>query len=303
MTHVRGVSSRPLTLNTMQVKATSLGGTVEKLEMGMTGIYSGCRPEPCYRVEPPLKTKLNQTLGQSYTNMPIRTVTWRNPKTTQLIQTEGPHRGGRLDGRYNQATQERPYSRFTVTTEAPHVLRTKPHSSCGYHGLMLAVRAGEQSVRISRLHTAAAGDTRRELYRVYIQQGHFLDGVIDPSKWREVAAGEAELPTPKNMYAEVPWPFEGIKIQAGEMMSIYIHCPYNKHGVAFRRFAKAWPGYPANHTVVESNRDIQLLAARPTFSQTPFERVSKDGAAFAGLVEYEIMEADVPIFVPGQDSK
>ena len=28
------------------------------------GIYSGCRPEPCYRVEPPLKTKLNQTLGQ-----------------------------------------------------------------------------------------------------------------------------------------------------------------------------------------------------------------------------------------------
>jgi hypothetical protein len=37
MTHVRGVGSRPLTLSTMQVKATSLGGTVEKLEMGMTG--------------------------------------------------------------------------------------------------------------------------------------------------------------------------------------------------------------------------------------------------------------------------
>ena len=36
--------------------------------------------------------------------------------------------------------------------------------------------------------------------------GHFLDGVINPSKWREVAAGEAELPTPRDIYAEVRTP-------------------------------------------------------------------------------------------------
>ena len=37
MTQMRGVGSRPITLNNKNVKATSLGGTVEKLEMGMTG--------------------------------------------------------------------------------------------------------------------------------------------------------------------------------------------------------------------------------------------------------------------------
>ena len=81
---------------------------------------------------------------------------------------------------------------------------------------------------------------------------------------------------------------------AGEMMSIYIHCPYNKHGVAFRRFAKAWPGYPATHVVIDSDRHLSILAARPTFSQTPFERLSKDGAAFAGLIEYEVTQNPKP---------
>ena len=37
MTEMRGVGSRPITLNEKFVKATTLGGTVEKLEMGMTG--------------------------------------------------------------------------------------------------------------------------------------------------------------------------------------------------------------------------------------------------------------------------
>ena len=37
MTEMRGVGSRPITLNGKFVKATTLGGTVEKLEMGMTG--------------------------------------------------------------------------------------------------------------------------------------------------------------------------------------------------------------------------------------------------------------------------
>lgn len=64
MTQMRGVGSRPTTLTNKYVNATSLGGTVEKLETGMTGIYSGCRPEPCYRNEPALRTKMNETLGQ-----------------------------------------------------------------------------------------------------------------------------------------------------------------------------------------------------------------------------------------------
>lgn len=37
MTQMRGVSSRPLTVKTKAVNPTTLGGTVEKLEMGMTG--------------------------------------------------------------------------------------------------------------------------------------------------------------------------------------------------------------------------------------------------------------------------
>jgi hypothetical protein len=64
MTQMRGVGSRPTTLTNKYVNATSLGGTVEKLETGMTGIYSGCRPEPCNRNEPALRTRMNETLGQ-----------------------------------------------------------------------------------------------------------------------------------------------------------------------------------------------------------------------------------------------
>ena len=126
------------------------------------------------------------------------------------------------------ATASRPYSKFTVNPKGPHVLRTQNHSSSSYHGLMFAVRAGKDAIRINKLHTACASNPRKELYRVYIKHGHFLDGVIDPSKWREVASGETELPCSQNTYGEVPWPFEGVKIQAGEIMSIYIHCPYNK---------------------------------------------------------------------------
>ena len=38
MKQMRGVGSRPVTLNTKYVSPTTLGGTVEKLEMGMTGV-------------------------------------------------------------------------------------------------------------------------------------------------------------------------------------------------------------------------------------------------------------------------
>ena len=38
MTQMRGVGSRPITLKTNYVTPTTLGGTVEKLEMGMTGV-------------------------------------------------------------------------------------------------------------------------------------------------------------------------------------------------------------------------------------------------------------------------
>ena len=215
MTEIRGVGSRPITFNTKNVKATTLGGTIEKLEMGMTGIYSGCRPEPCYRIEPTLSTKMNETLGQSYSNLPVRTVTWRDPKSTIHNQIEGPHRGGRLDPRKDwTATMSRPYTRFTVTTQAKHVLRTQRHTSSTYHGLMFSIRAGGKPIRITKLHTASGGKPRRELYRVYLKYGHFLDGVIDPSKWREVASGETELPTPPNVYGEIPWPFEGEKSHA-----------------------------------------------------------------------------------------
>ena len=78
MTQMRGVGSRPTTLTNKYVNATSLGGTVEKLETGMTGIYSGCRPEPCYRNEPALKTKLNETLGQVVVSTCARCVTFND---------------------------------------------------------------------------------------------------------------------------------------------------------------------------------------------------------------------------------
>ena len=198
------------------------------------------------------------------------------------------------------ATMSRPYTKFTVNPQGAHVLRTQNHTSSSYHGLIFTLRAGKEAIRVTRLHTASGGKPRKELYRIYIKHGHFLDGVIDPSKWREVTSGETELPVSQNTYGELPWPYEGVKIQAGEMMSIYIHCPYNQQGVAFRKFAKSWPGYPRMDVPTDKDKNLSILVARATYSQTPFERLSKDGYAFAGLIEYEIMEPDVTIFVPGQ---
>ena len=136
-------------MRTFNVQPTTLGGTVEKLEMGMTGIYSGCRPEACYRIEPDLRPNINETLGQAYTNVPIRAVTWRDTKTTLHNQMEGPHRGGRMDPRLEwTADKARPYTRYTVKTKGPHTLRTQNHTSSSYHGLMFAVRAGKAPIRI-----------------------------------------------------------------------------------------------------------------------------------------------------------
>ena len=39
MTHMSGVGSRPRTIKSKFVQPTTLGGTVEKLEMGMTGAW------------------------------------------------------------------------------------------------------------------------------------------------------------------------------------------------------------------------------------------------------------------------
>lgn len=221
------------------------------------------------------------------------------------------------------ATSARPYSKFTVYPKGPHALRTQNQTGSSYHGLMFAVRAGKDAVRITKLHTCCVGNPRKELYRVYIKHGHFLEGVIDPSKWREVASGETELPCTQNTYGEVPWPFEGIKIQAGEVMSIYVHCPYHKQvppycvlskvpvhlslccplclspftapslslsddlsssksthhllsvafsactappflkqGVAFRKFAKGWPGYPRVDVPTDKDKNLAVLVAR-----------------------------------------
>jgi len=190
-----------------------------------------CLPAPAH-LTPDL---IDSSSLQSYTNMPIRAVTWRDPKTTLHNQVEGPHRGGRMDTRADlTATAARPYSKFTVYPKGPHALRTQNQTSSSYHGLMFAVRAGKDAIRITKLHTCCVGNPRKELYRIYIKHGHFLEGVIDPSKWREVACGETELPCTPNTYGEVPWPHEGIKIQAGEVMSIYVHCPYNKQVSPYR---------------------------------------------------------------------
>jgi len=50
---MRGVGSRPITLTNKYVKATSLGGTVEKLEMGMTGETRVCAKKESAETSPP----------------------------------------------------------------------------------------------------------------------------------------------------------------------------------------------------------------------------------------------------------
>ena len=112
------------------------------------------------------------------------------------------------------ATMSRPYTRFTVQPQGKHVLRTQNHTSSSYNGLMFTVRAGKEPIRITKLHAASGGNPRKELYRVYLKHGHFLDGVMDPSKWREMTSGETELPVSQNTYGELPWPYEGVKVQA-----------------------------------------------------------------------------------------
>ena len=54
--------------------------------------------------------------------------------------------------------------------------------------------------------------------------------------------------------------------------------------LAFRKFAKSWPGYPRMDVPTDKDKHLSVLVARATYSQTPFERLSKDGYAFARAV-------------------
>jgi len=281
----RGVGSRPMTGATLTVKPTAMGGTVEKLEQGMTGIYSGCRPTTCMRITPDGKPCKNTILGESFSNIPSRTASWRPPKTSLHPTELAPQRGGRQNP--NLDLSKRPFTPFTVTTKGRLSLKTKNHTNAGYHGVMFTIEAKGKSLRICNLHSACVHKTVRELYRVYIKEGGLEDGASDPTRWREVSAGEAELPVMTGVYGAVPFPVDGVKLQAEERMSIYIHCPYNKCGIAFRRFSRAWPGYPGLSHVTDANQHFSVLCARATYSQTPFERVSAEGCAFAGLIEYD----------------
>ncbi|EKX44282.1 hypothetical protein GUITHDRAFT_163607 [Guillardia theta CCMP2712] len=287
-TQVRGVGSFPKTIMEGTVKPTTMNGTTKKLEMGYTGIYSGCRPDTCSRYEaahPPMR---NTLLGESWANLPVHTFLWKNTRTELINQIDHPHRGGRMDPRQD-LTKKKQYSCFTITTSGKRKLQTQSHTGSSYHGLMFSVRAEHRPLRITKLHMACGGNPRRELYRVYVKKGMVLDGFMDASSWQEVAAGEAELPCSKALYGLVPFPEEGVRVQPGEVMSLYVHCPYNQQGVCFRKFARSWPGYPRADAVTDGNKDLSILVARATYSQTPFERLSKDGYAFAGIIEYDFI--------------
>mmetsp|Transcript_50250 Transcript_50250/g.120389 ORF Transcript_50250/g.120389 Transcript_50250/m.120389 type:complete len:353 (-) Transcript_50250:22-1080(-) len=281
---MRMVGSRPRTSATNTVKPTAMGGTVMKLEGQMTGIYSGCRPELCSRVRSDGTDWKNTILGESFHNLPSTTAKWRVPGASLNPQENAPQRGGRQDPK---KVISRPYTPFTIAPSGKHSLRTKSHTGAGYHGIMFSVKAKGRSLRITGLHGACTQKPSRELYRVYLRPG-LLDGKIhDAVAWREVAAGEAELPTAPKTYGLLPFPRDGVKLLEGETVSFYIHCPYNKCGVAFRRFAMAWPGYPGKDCETDSDKHIQILAAQATYSQTPFERVSKELCAWAGMLEYD----------------
>ncbi|KAJ1484068.1 hypothetical protein T484DRAFT_1798236, partial [Baffinella frigidus] len=263
-----GTGSRPKAVGSPVVKPTSMGGTLE---------------------EPQSTAHMNTTLGQSHVNLPSRTMTWRTPKTKLHMTTHAPDKGGRSNP--NEVV-ERPYCHFTVNTTSKLKLRTKNASASSYYGVMFSVTALRRPIRITQLHMAS-GAWRRELYRVYMKQGGISNQMVDPLQWGEVAAGETELPAlTKGIYGAVPFPYDGIKIQPGCTVSIYVHSPYHQHGVAFRRFAKSWPGYPSFDASTDKNDDISIGVARATYSQTPFERLSQEGYAFAGLVEYSPCEEE-----------
>jgi len=77
---------------------------------------------------------------------------------------------------------------------------------------------------------------------------------------------------------------------------VCVHCPYNQQGLAFRKFARSWPGYPSAACVTDANADLEVLVGRAVYAQTPFEpgRISKDGYAFAGLIDYEPLVTEEP---------
>jgi hypothetical protein len=61
---------------------------------------------------------------------------------------------------------------------------------------------------------------------IYIKDGGIDDNdVIDPTRWREISAGEAELPATAKIYGLLPFPREGIKIQVGVSMCMHV-CMY-----------------------------------------------------------------------------
>mmetsp|Transcript_36820 Transcript_36820/g.71855 ORF Transcript_36820/g.71855 Transcript_36820/m.71855 type:complete len:358 (+) Transcript_36820:280-1353(+) len=278
------VGSRPRTSATNTIKPTPMGGTVEKLEGRMTGIYSGCRPEPCSRVRPDGTEWKNTILGESFNNLPSTTARWRVPGALLNPQEAAPQRGGRQDP---NKSISRPFTPFTIQPTSKHSMRTKSHTGAGYHGIMFSVRANRRGLRITAMHGACTQKPTRELYRIYIKPGPLDASIGNAAAWREVSAGEAELPVAAKTYGMLPFPRDGVKILEGEVVSFYIHCPYNKCGVAFRRFAMAWPGYPAKSVETDGDKDVTILAGQATYSQTPFERVSKECCAWAGLLEYD----------------
>lgn len=157
---------------------------------------------------------------------------WRNPGTSLNPQSGAPGRGGQQ--RVGQCQLDRPYTPFTIKPRGKHNVRTKNHTGAAYHGIMFAVRAETVSIRITGIHGACGDKPTRELYRIYIKPGPLDENMSNPASWREIAAGESELPSAPRTYGMLPLPRDGIKVQQGEMLSIYIHCPYNKSGVAFR---------------------------------------------------------------------
>lgn len=187
----------------------------------------------------------------------------------------------------------KPYTPYSVIPRHVQCLKTKNHTSSCYHGIVFSIRAEGRPLRITGLHACAGETPRRELYRLYMREGELAktrENQLNPAEWREVAAGEAELPISPGIYGQVPCTRDGIKVQAGQTVSLLLHSPYNKYGVAFRSFAKSWPGYPSMSVPTDGNKDLTVLVGRATYSQTPFENISKVGVAFCGVIEYEFLD-------------
>ena len=71
MTQMSGVGSRPRTIKSKFVQPTTLGGTVEKLEMGMTGAWvllsrrGLSRAPPSSALPPRMSPRLSQAQGET----------------------------------------------------------------------------------------------------------------------------------------------------------------------------------------------------------------------------------------------